>query len=337
MGQRSATESVAAVLAAFLRRRVWTQADLARATGLERAESLRRVLEELKAAGIPLEPQKDHPHVYWRVPKTWFPGGVLFRAEDVPDLRRQLSRLPPSKVRDRLLSTLTEQLPARGKLAASAPVVSRPASETEQQWLHVVEDAAARKVPLLMKYSTASRGGRASERHVSVHLCDVGPPVRFIGTCHKNGDLRWFRVEGISRARVDEAQKFRECAPSELAAFRRASLDGFKGATPPVTCSFFVREPESVWVANNLLEGMHVESVHAGIRVSADTSAVLPLARFVVGLGDAARPETSVLAQMVAKLARGAMEQAETALGELERLQPSSELHGDAARLRSDV
>jgi hypothetical protein len=136
---------------------------------------------------------------------------------------------------------------------------------------------------------------------------------------------------------VDDAQKFRECAPSELAAFRRASLDGFKGATPPVTCSFFVREPESVWVANNLLEGMHVESVHAGIRVSADTSAVLPLARFVVGLGDAARAETPVLAHLVAKLARGAMEQAETALGELERLQPSSELRGDAARLRSDV
>ena len=76
----------------------------------------------------------------------------------------------------------------------------------------------------------------------------------------------------------------------------------------PVACSFFVRTPESAWVANNLLEGMHVESFADGIRVEIETSAVLRLARFVVGLGGAAHAETPALGEAVAELARGALQ-----------------------------
>jgi predicted DNA-binding transcriptional regulator YafY len=203
--------------------------------------------------------------------------------------------------------------------------------------LPTVEDAAARKLPLFMKYLTASRGGRPSERHVSVHLIEVGPPARFIATCHKSGDLRWFRVDGIVRARVDDAQKFRVCEPEELAAFRAASLDGYKGSGAPVACSFFVREPEASWVAGILLDGMHAESLHGGIRVSVETSGMLRLARFVVSLGEAARPETRVLAQAVAELARGALERAEAALQEAEKRAVSDEEVATPARPRSDV
>jgi predicted DNA-binding transcriptional regulator YafY len=337
VGQRTATKSVAAVMAAFIERKTWTQADLARHVGLERPAALRKVLEELQESGIPLVSEKGHPHVYWRMPKDWYPGGVLFKAEHVPTLLRQLSHLPGGKVRDRLLRIVIDQLPARGKLLTAAPVVSRRRTEQEEEHMPVVEESAARKLPLFMKYFTASRGGRQSDRHVSVHVVDIGPPARFIATCHKNGDLRWFRVEGIARARVDETQKFRECDPTELDAFRAASLDGFKGAGPAVACSFFVREPECVWIANNLLEGMHAESLHGGIRVSLETSAIIPLARFVVRFGDAIQPETPALAQAIAELARGALEQAEATLHRAENLSASDDLDDAPARPRSDV
>jgi predicted DNA-binding transcriptional regulator YafY len=335
VGQRSATKSIVAVMVAFFERKTWTQADLARAVGFARPEALRKVLNELVESGVPLTSHKEPPHVYWRMAKNWYPGGVLFKAELVPELLRQLTHLPRSKVRDRLLEVVMEQLPARGKLVNPPPVVSRARSEPEEQYLPLVEDAAARKLPLFIKYLTASRGGRPSDRHVSVHVIEAGPPARFVATCHTNGDLRWFRVDSIVRARVDDGQRFLECDLRELAAYRAASLDGFKGPGPAVACSFFVREPESAWVGGNLLEGMHGESLHGGIRVSVETSALLPLARFVVRLGDAARPETPALARAVAELARGALEQAESALRDGEDTKAFGDLATAPARVRS--
>ena len=108
MGQRSRTETVAAVMAAFLTRRTWPQAELARAVGV-RPETIRKLLEELSASGVPLESEKEHPHVYWSMPKTWYPGGILFKQDDVPELLRQLRHLPRGKSRDRLLAVVAEQ------------------------------------------------------------------------------------------------------------------------------------------------------------------------------------------------------------------------------------
>ncbi len=311
MGRKSGTRSVAAVMVAFLTRKTWVQADLARHVDLSR-EALSTILRDLQDSGFPLDSERDHPHVYWRMTKDWYPGGVLVKSELVADLLRQLSHSPRSAARDRLLDAVMQQLPARGKLATTAPVVSRSASEQEEQYLPTVEDSAARKQSLSMKYLTSSRGGSVGDRHVSVHTIEVGPPTRFIATCHRNKDLRWFRVDGILRARVDEAEKFRPCSEEEVAAFRAASLDGYKGSGPPVEYSFFVRAPESKWVENNLLEGMRPESLHDGVRVVVQTSGLVRLARFVVGLGDAARPESPALVRAVAELARGAIEQCES-------------------------
>jgi predicted DNA-binding transcriptional regulator YafY len=292
-------------MVAFLGRRLWSQAELARRVGVG-TEALRKLLYELMASGTPLTCEKDHPHVYWRMPPTWFPGGVLFKQEDVPDLLRQLQRLPRSKMRDRLLAIVTEQLPVRVSPVAT-PVVSRATNEQEELYVPIVEDAAAKKRPLAMRYLTAGRA--PSQRYASVQLLDYGPPARFIATCHRNGDLRWFRVDAIIHARLDGQEPFRECPKSALDAFRGASLDGFKGEGAPVACSFFIRKPESDWVANNLLEGMRAETMHDGVRVHVETSAVLRLARFVVGLGGAATCESSALGDVVAELARGALQQ----------------------------
>jgi predicted DNA-binding transcriptional regulator YafY len=335
MGRRTRTASVAAVMAAFLTRRTWwSQVDLARAVGIG-TDALRQILGELRDNGLPLQSEKEHPHVYWRMPRDWYPGGVLFKEEFVPELLRQLTHLSTSRARDRLLAIVMDQLPAGGKLTATAPVISRATSETEEQYVPIVEDAAARKLPVFMRYLTASRGGKLGERHVSVHAVDVGPPSRFIATCHRSGDLRWFRVDGIVRARIDDGEKFRPCDAGELAEFRAASLDGYKGAGPPMACAFFVREPEASWVANNLLEGMRVETVRGGIRVSIETSGLLPLARFVVGLGEAARPESTALAQAVAELARGALESADASLRDEQNRRAVEDVDGDPVRARS--
>jgi predicted DNA-binding transcriptional regulator YafY len=333
MGQRSRTETVAAVLCALLTHRTWTQAGLARAVGV-RTEALRKLLEELSASGVPLESEREHPHVYWSVAKNWYPGGVLFKQEDVPELLRQLGRLPRSKSRDRLLAAALEQLPAKGELLATAPVVSRPLSDQEEQYVPLVEDAAARKVPLFMRHVTAGRGV-VSERCASVHQIDLGPPARFIATCHRTGEHRWFRVDGILHARLHDEEPFRPSTPAAIAAFRAASLDGYKGSGEPVPCSFFVREPDSKWIANNLLEGMHAETLHDGIRVYIETSAVVRLARFVVGLGGAARPESPELAAIVVELARGALEQAAPQTRESKTT--SEDGAGSAVRPSSDV
>jgi biotin operon repressor len=132
MGQRSRTETVAAVMAAFFARRSWSQAELAREVGV-RTEALRKLLQELQASGVHLESEKEHPHVYWSVPKTWFPGGVLFKEDDVAELLRQLRRLPRSKARDRLLAVIVDQLPPRERPSSAVAVVSRPTSEQEEQ------------------------------------------------------------------------------------------------------------------------------------------------------------------------------------------------------------
>ncbi|MGD0679178.1 MAG: hypothetical protein ABSC94_27585 [Polyangiaceae bacterium] len=84
MGKRTGTASVAAVMATFLtHRKWWSQADLARRVGL-RTEALRKLLGELGDAGLPLESRKEHPHVYWRMPKDWYPGGFSSKRSTCP-------------------------------------------------------------------------------------------------------------------------------------------------------------------------------------------------------------------------------------------------------------
>jgi hypothetical protein len=121
-------------------------------------------------------------------------------------------------------------------------------------------------------------------------------------------------VESIVRARLAEQEPFRADLEDQVSGFRATSVDGYKGEGTPIDCSFFVRDPDSRWVAQNLLEGMQPESLHGGVRVRVTTSAVLRVARFVVSLGGAAQPETTELASAVAELARGALAQAEEAL-----------------------
>ena len=307
MGQRSSTETVIALVQAFLDRRTWSQADLARRLSLSTV-AVRKKLVELQGP-FHLEREEDHPHVYWSVPKDWFPGGVFFTRAQLPELLRLLGRLPRSKARDVVLETVFRHVPRDGDSEAlRGAVIPALATANEQEYLAVVEDAAARKVPLAFEYFTASRS-TLTARFASVHRVVLGPPARFIATCHRAGALRWFRVESIMRARLDAAEPFRATTEAAVGTFHAASVDGFHASGAPATLTFTVREPDARWVKVNLLAPMDAEELpRGGIRVTVRTSALKQVARYVVGLGDAARAETPALVEAVSALARGALD-----------------------------
>jgi predicted DNA-binding transcriptional regulator YafY len=317
VGQRSATESVAAILSASLRARPGKLADLARAIDLTVPATKKR-LEELQAQGVPLERSEEPPFVYWSVPSSWFPGGVVFQGTEVRELLRLLARMPRGKRRDALIDVVLRTLPRAGSgdVHDESAVASQPATPGDDEQLAILEDAARARKAVHFRYYTAHRGDDAL-RHASVHRVVPGPPARFVGTCHRTGTLKWFRVDNVSLARIDDAQPFRGADPPRIEAFIGESLDGFHEGGTPGTHSFTVRAPESKWVARNLLEGMRAEPHAGGIRVTLATSGLDRLARYVVALGAAARAETRELARAVGTIARGAMEAAAEAEAEL--------------------
>ena len=302
MGQRSQTETIVAILKAFLDQRTWKQADLARQVGIQ-AATLHKRLGELRASGIPLQAERDHPHVYWSVPKSWYPGGVLLTGEQVTEVFRQLSRIANGNARNQLLESLLKFLPAPGSISAIVPAET---TAREEQHLPVIEDAATQKVVLQFRYLTVTRGMEAM-RHASVHRVVIGPPARFLASCHRTGNMKWFRIESVSDAKLDLNVPFRDVDSKVVDAHLRASLDGFHEGGAPTKHAFFVSDPDARWVARNLMDGMECEEVPGGIRVTLETSAPKRLARFVVGLGGAAKPLTADLARDVSALAEGAI------------------------------
>ncbi len=308
VGQRSATETLFGIIAAFIEQRTWTQADLARRLETQ-SETIRKRLGELAASGFKLERDEEHPHVYWSVPQDWFPGALVFKPDEIEDLLRLIARAPRSELRDKFIDLVVKRLSNLGHSSKGFdPDAVRPPEvrAEEERWLALVEDAAAKRVALKMRYFTASRRSE-SWRHVSVHRVDLGPHPHFIATCHKANALRRFRVSGVSFADLDRGEPFRHVMPEELAAFDSESFGSFHEDGPVVRCAFFVRQAEAAWVARNLPEGrVTQEEEKDGVRFVVETTAVTLVARFVASLGAAARPETPALAEQVAAIARDA-------------------------------
>ncbi|HEY8080100.1 MAG TPA: WYL domain-containing protein [Labilithrix sp.] len=309
MGQRAATQTLFGIVAAFLERRTWSQAELARRLDTK-PDTIRRRLGELIDAGFKLEREEDHPHVYWSVPKNWFPGALAFHEGEVADLLRLLARAPRGPLREKVLGAAVARLRNLGK-TAKAPdtngVRSPGVAENEEEILRVVEDAMNEKVVLRMRYYSASRR-EESWRHASVHRFEYVPKPHFVATCHRSHALRRFRLSNVLDAKLDAAQTFREVDADALARFDAESLGAFHADAAPVRCAFFVRDPEAAWVGRNLPdERIAQEPASGGARFSIETTATTQLARFVVGLGEAAKPETPELAAEVARLAAGAL------------------------------
>jgi predicted DNA-binding transcriptional regulator YafY len=297
---------VARIYRAFLRQRTWTQAALAREIEIG-VPALRKRLDELTTLGMPLEREDELPQIYWSVPGNWFPDGVLFSKDETADLLRVLWHTPRGRRRAKLLRAVLDASHDRANIAATeAAIVTRKESEAEEAFLPIAEEALAQRKALRLRFYSTERG-TVETRSVSVHRVDIGPPVRLVATCHRTGQLKWFRVDNIVEANVDSQTPFRPASDDLIRRFCAESVDGFHGSEEAEEHVFFVRHPEATWVAKNLLSPMSAEPVDSGIIVTVATAGMIRVARYVVGLGGAARAETARLRALVEELARGAL------------------------------
>lgn len=312
VGQRSATETLFGIVAAFVEKRQWTQADLARRLETT-SETVRKHLGVLVEGGFALERREERPHVYWTAAKDFFPGVLSFKAEEAEDLVRLALRAPRGKLRERVVGLIAARLANVGKKGSVDGRAVQPPEipEGEERVLAAIEDAARQGVVLKMHYLSTSKR-KPTWRHASVHRVEPGARPQFVATCHESGTLRRFRVSGVLDAKLDASQAFRPIAEADLDRFDAETVGGFRADDPPVHCVFFVRDPEAAWVARNLPRAPFVEHPEKdGSRFEVDTRGLAVVARFVAGLGEAATPESPELAKAVADLARGALANAE--------------------------
>jgi predicted DNA-binding transcriptional regulator YafY len=303
MGQRTGSESLTRIISAFWGERTWSQAELSRYLGVT-VRTLRKHLDELTSAGWPLHREDDHPHVYWSIPKDWFPGGVALGREEIASLLHLLARLPESAERERVIGALKNNAPAP-LLTVLDRVLPPRSSPVAEQHLPAVLDALGQRKVLKIRYFTASRGAIGT-RLLSVQRVLAGPPARFIAYCHTANDLRWFRLENIEGLSPSPEADFVEVDDAQVEEVVSRSVDGFF-AGPSVRVTFFVRAPESRWVAKNLPEGLEGIDTDGGLLVDQETHGLIPIARFVVGLGKAAECRSPELAKQVRALAREAL------------------------------
>jgi predicted DNA-binding transcriptional regulator YafY len=308
VGRRSSSRSIAAIYQAFLQQNTWRQAELADRVGIS-VKALRDVLGELEELKMPLEHDREHPNVFWSVPRGWFPGGIALTQEDAIDLVQELWSLPATASREALLKKLLGAVAHEDRSAlerARSAVLTPTLGADEEAYLQSVHECLMQRAPLRMRYFSAHRGA-VTARSVSVQRVVPGPPARFVGWCQEDNKLKWFRVDNIARADLDRLSEFVEVADSDVEAYLAHSADGFHGDEPADEHVFFVREPEARWVQRNLLAPMNAEGAPGGIRVTAKTAGALRIARFVVSLGEAARAESAALRGAVYELARGAL------------------------------
>ncbi len=305
MPKRSAGATISQVFLEFGRQSTWSQVELAARCGIE-VRALKVRLRELVAAGVPLVRDEDPPHVYWSVPKAWRAGAVALSTDELVLVARLLRRLQPSRSRGTALAAVSQALrvtPAGGALE------SFRVEPTDDVNLAVVEDALEQKHALRMEYFSASRGV-TEWRSATVHHIEPGPPARFLATCHKDGAIKWYRVDRVLGARESTGEPARVAAPEQVERILQTTVDGYQGDGASVAVSVFVREPESRWVARNHPTVLATEEVAGGVRLRGEVGSVKQLARWVVTLGGAARPETPELAEAVRSLARAALEAA---------------------------
>jgi proteasome accessory factor C len=311
MGQKSSTDTTGAIFIAFLDRATWKQSDLARRIGVS-PKVLKAHLESLARIDARIEREEDDG-VWWSVPRGWFPEAVALPRDTAVELVRLLSRSPKSASRDRILKLVLGAAPERGSGSGNVDAVASGLLQAEERHLDLVEDSASRQRALSLRYFSASRGDLAW-RDVSVQRVHAGEKPRFVALCHRDAELKWFRVDAIQDARENQAARYIAAEPEALKAFEAASVAGLHEGSPPRKLVFRVGNPEARWVRNNLLDGMVAESRPDGLRVSIETSAPRSVARFVVGLGESAHPETPELARLVAELASGALQNAKDEL-----------------------
>lgn len=308
MGARDNYETITRVIQAFSAQGTWSQAELARKVGVG-TPALKRVLANLEAAGMPLVKDEDHPHVYWSVPKHWFPGGVLFDLDDWDVLVHAVLGIADERRRQKLLGRLLAgRGPApkvrEGLERLHGAVAATPLLPEESEAILLIERSTFEAVPLSMHYYSASSGTLAW-RTVSPQRV-MPDRLRLVAHCHAHNVLRWFRIDNIQRARLAPDETWVAVSHEEVEAFIASSVDGFHDGTEQELV-FRVRAPESHWVRRNLLPGMQAEELAGGaLRVTARGAAPI-VARFIAGLGGSAVAEGEGLRALVRDVAEGTL------------------------------
>jgi predicted DNA-binding transcriptional regulator YafY len=303
VSKRSGTETVGRIFLAFLEKTTWSQFDLARKVDVS-VRVARRCLEELARGGMPLEREEEAPHVLWTVPNGWFPEGLTLTKADAAQVVRFIARSPKSAARDALLKNLV-----RTKVSGVITPNEAPLEESEEI-LATLENARATRRAVRLHYETMSKGVK-SWRHVSVQHVQYGERTRFLAFCHRNKALRQFRVSQVVEAKLVDGVPFVRVPEDEIVARLAGSIDGWFDEGPPRAVAFAVYGDDARWVQANLpSKEMTVETCEGGIRVKGTTTAIVHVARFVVGLGGSAVAETPELADAVEKLATGALARA---------------------------
>ncbi len=313
MGRRSKTESIARVLCALLDQRTWRQAELARHVGVS-SSTVGAILRDLRSGGIPLECESEHPHNYWSVPKSWFPNAVVIEGKDAAELIRLLLRLEQSSARDEFVRTLMTSAGVQAK-----PSVSVGPTPVDDSVLRALEDAIGGERAVEIRYA----GGESrSWRHITPAHIELRPRPRMIAYCHDSCAAKWYRLEKVERVQSSKRAAVL-LSPGEIAAFKRDSVDGYRDPSHDGELTFEVVGSDAAWVQSNLPSGVRFKKVSDGILVSASAAGREPLARLAVGLGASVRSMSPALAERVAALARGALEQIERArAAELQTIEP---------------
>jgi predicted DNA-binding transcriptional regulator YafY len=307
MANRSSADLVVAIFQAFRSQSVWKQAELARHIGIE-SRAVRRHLDELSRHGFPLHSEVEHPHVYWSIEKGFLPGGVSILEHEVPELLRLVARAPRSEFRDSIFARLLaqsglektlERLPERVKGAQF--------SEAERFHVTVIEDAATQQVVLHMRYYSAHRGV-VEWRRVSVYEEQLGPPARFLARCHRDGLLKWFRVDNVMAAELDSNTPFRPASREEVEAHRASSVGGFHTGAPAQEYEIFIRNPEARWAVRNAPCAVREFPAEGGARLITVNAGAPVLAAWIVSLGAAAHAVTPELRALARELALGSVQ-----------------------------
>lgn len=305
MSRRRTAEIVASVIQAFLEDGTWKQAELARRASAT-TETIRKTLEDMRAAGWPLEREEDPPQVYWSLPQGWLPPGMVLPMERVATTLRLLARLPADGDRDGLIGFLTSASP--GDAHPSFDAWHQPkVSSSDARRLGQIEDAIRDGAALGVRYYSAHRGVLES-RVISFQRITRAQHVRMCGHCHRDDRLKWFRLDHVHEIEGPADEAFVEHAPSELDAFVSTTVLGFHSAEDARPASFVVRMPEARWIQDSLPKAMRAEPIDGGIRVHVEAVSLQQVARYVLNLAGAARPETEALAQAVRALAKSALE-----------------------------
>ncbi len=189
MGRRSATDTALQLLTAFMRQQTWTQAELAKEVDVS-TKVIRKHLTSLAEFGMPLEREEEHPHVYWSVPKSWVPAGLMLSQDQCNELVRHLARLNTEQERERAFGILLGR-----ELQLPEETVSRDA-KVDLERLARIEEAALEKKALELSYQSASADAPSS-RVVSVQQVHYAPHYRFVGYCHRDARLKWYRVDAV--------------------------------------------------------------------------------------------------------------------------------------------